>query len=277
LGQISGELHINGRKRALRGSAQHGKGELTARTVKVRGQPDYALQLKVSNSGKSPKRFSGHLAAGRQKYPVSVLATPWSAAKPAQAFAGTYKIALQGPTGRSRPRQLPAGEGAATLTIRPNGNVQLTGRLPGRRAFQWSGRLAADGTIPVHTMLGGQSALSGTLRVAPRTRAVSGVLLWNQEATRQVSSFRASLGVRGQPLPAPRKLSLTEPVNFFQKKCPGPLALSGNLFQIASACESYRSGSSLSERAHRHAALLHGASSQITLIAYRRSKPASEI
>jgi hypothetical protein len=198
-GKVEGQILIGGRARTIQGTINT-KGSVTARTTSLRGQPNYSLTLAFADKGRSAgARLSGHLVAGRDKAPVSLLASPWSKGKPARSYQGRYDISFM--DAAAKKRGIPAS-GTASLNIGADGTARLAGRMSNRRAFSWSGRLAADGTVAIHAVEGG-SSLSGTLRIASGNRAISGSLLWVQSQTSK-PTIRMPLKVTGKPAAPPR-------------------------------------------------------------------------
>lgn len=187
---VLGTVVINGHQRTFSGTLGR-TGRFQAKTKALKGQPLYDIQLGYVATAKAGPRIAGVVAQGARRAAFTANLSPWSAAQPATKLAGRYHAALQAKAAPARSAAV--GGGVMALTVQPSGAVRLQGQLADGKSFTWSGRLGADGVVPVHVPMAGGTVLDGTLQL--RNGAVQGSLLW--VSTRPAAKWRVALKVQG--------------------------------------------------------------------------------
>ena len=209
-GKINGQLAVDGRRRQIRGGIDS-QGVFSAKTVRIHGQPDYTLTMNAVDKGRSAvSRLVGHLSSSRGRVAVTMLASPWSKSKKARAFEGSYDITFRDATSRSKADVRRPAAATAVLTVAADGTASLAGRLSDRRAFSWSGRLAADGSVPVHVGVAPGRTLHGNLLIRAGSRQVSGNLIFVSPGQPKSSVSKSTWKASGRPAAAPRRSASAE-------------------------------------------------------------------
>jgi hypothetical protein len=178
-GVFTGRLLADGIYYSIRGRFNpKGIATVLARSLK----PGLRSRTVVLNRTSDGRAITAKLSVSARTATVSLVATPYSARKPAPG-RGTYTMRI-GPLPPARPGEqgYPAGWGYGRLTITPRGSIRLAGRLPDEQPFTASALLKQDGRFPVTAASSrrGEALFAGTfsLQKVPRVNDGSGVLRW---------------------------------------------------------------------------------------------------
>ena len=190
------------------------------------------MQLRAYDDKDSGAKLSGRLSGVKDGVDVVAVASPWSAFYPATAFEGTYRIGLEVEDKKMSARNLSASRGSLELTISSNGQARITGSMAGQKSFLWSGRLAADGSLPIHVPLGPGESLSGSLQIVPGERTLRGSLIW---VTPSAETFLRPVG-NPVPLTGPGAGSFFDWASIFSEKFIPALARSSFLSHCSPYC-----------------------------------------
>jgi len=195
-GIVTGSVVLNGRVRSLRGSVGD-DGKIFAVTDAMSGQASYRLNLTARQAGQPSARLTGSISSGTQQATVQALVSPWGSGRRSTPYAGTYKLRFNA---AGKAADAPAAPRQATMQVRPNGVVNITGRMGRGAPFSWSGRLSGDGKVRLQANVTKHGSVLGTIELKKNKKAYrpAGTLSWERPKQGKRAGFRLSLAVRPQ-------------------------------------------------------------------------------
>lgn len=210
-GGFSGTLALGAKKYAVKGQFDGLDGSVRITIERPSPLPALVMDLVLGFAGDSRGNITGTLGDGAVTATLDGAVAAWGPKRTSTAFAGpkgaVYNLALEPDPAHAGDSSLPKGSGFATARFKPNGDVQLVGKLADGTPFSGKSLLSNHGGVPVFVSLGrGTGGLagiltasdSGTLDMVADNR-ISGNLAWERPGTASGMTLNSSGGVYTPP------------------------------------------------------------------------------